>query len=81
MIKPPKAYSVGELVWEFCPYIPQKRSLKLIRAWFGPHKVAQLLQEGRVYILDSTQKVPFERLKSHNGGPTECVTVPTNNGG
>ena len=48
-----KPYSVGEPVWVFCRYIPQKGTLKLKREWRGPHKVAQVLQEGRVYILDS----------------------------
>ena len=51
-----------------------------MRAWSGPHKVAQVLQEGRVYILDSGQKEHFERLKPHHSGSTEWVTVPTNNG-
>ena len=42
-----------------------------MRAWSGPHKIARVLQEGRVYILDTGQKVPFERFKTHNSGPTE----------
>ena len=75
-----KAYEIGEPVWVFCRYIPQKGSSKLMRAWRGPHKVARVLQEGRVYILDTGQKVHFERLKPHHSGPTEWATVPTNNG-
>ena len=57
-----KAYEVGEPVWVYCRYIPQKGSPKLMRAWRGPHKVARVLLEGRVYILDTGQKVHFERL-------------------
>ena len=75
-----KAYEVGEPVWVFCRYIPQKGSPKLMRAWRGPHKVARVLQEGRVYILDTGQKVHFERLKPHHGGPTEWAAVPAHNG-
>ena len=75
-----KAYEVGEPVWVFCRYIPQKGSPKLMRAWRGPHKVARVLQEGRVYILDTGQKVHFERLKPHHGGPTEWAAIPAHNG-
>ena len=39
-----------------------------------------MLQEGRVYILDTGQKVHFERLKPHHGGPTEWAAVPAHNG-
>ena len=69
----------AEPVWVFCRYIPQKGSPKLMRAWRGPHKVARVLQEGRVYILDTGQKVHFERLKPHRGGPTEWAAVPAHN--
>ena len=75
-----KAYEVGEPVWVFCRYIPQKGSPKLTRAWRGPHKIARVLQEGRVYILDTGQKVHFERWKPHHGGPTEWAAVPAHNG-
>ena len=75
-----KAYSVGEPVWVFCRYIPQKGTPKLMRAWRGPHKVARKLQEERVYVLDTGQKVHFERLKPQNSGPTEWATIPTKNG-
>ena len=30
-----------------------------MRAWRGPHKIARVLQDGRVYILDTGQKVHF----------------------
>ena len=53
-----------------CRYVPQKGSPKLLKAWRGPHKIAHVLQEGRVYVLDTGQKVHFERLKPHFGGPT-----------
>ena len=75
-----KAYSVGEPVWVFCRYIPQKGTHKLMRAWSGPHKVVQVLPEVRLYVLDSGEKVHFERLKPHLIGPTEWVTMLTNNG-
>ena len=52
----------------------------MMREWRGTHKIARVLQEGRVYILDSGQKVHFERLKPHNSGPTEWATIPANNG-
>ena len=51
-----------------------------MRAWRGPHKVARVLQEGRVYILDTGQKRHFERLKPHHNGPTEWAAVPAHNG-
>ena len=38
------------------------------------------LQDGRVYILDTGQKVHFERLKPHNSGPLEFVATPLDNG-
>ena len=51
-----------------------------MRAWQGPHKVVHVLQDGCVYILDSGQKVHFERLKPHHGGPTEFVALPSGSG-
>ena len=51
-----------------------------MKAWRGPHNVVHVLQDGRVYILDSGQKVHFEWLKPHHGGPTELVAVPTGRG-
>ena len=74
------AYKVGDPVWVFCRYVPQKGSPKLMKAWRGPHKVVHVLQDGRVYILDSGQKVHFERLKPHHGGPTEFVALPAGSG-
>ena len=71
------AYNVGDPVWVFCRYVPQKGTPKLMRAWRGPHKVVHVLQDGRVYILDPGQKVHFERLKPHHGGPTEFVALPS----
>ena len=47
-----------------------------MRAWRGPHRVAHVLQEERVYNLDTGQKVHFERLKLHHSGPTEFATTP-----
>ena len=74
------AYNVGDPVWVFCRYVPQKGSPKLMRDWRGPHKVVHVLQDGRVYILDSGQKVHFEQLKPHHGGPTEFVALPSGSG-
>ena len=55
-------------------------SPKLMKAWRGPHKVVHVLPDCRVYILDSGQKVYFERLKPHHGGPTEFVALPARSG-
>ena len=74
------AYKLGDYVWVFCRYIPQKGSPKLMKAWRGTHKVAQVLQEGRVHVLDNGLKVHFERLKAHHNGPTEWATMPLNDG-
>ena len=64
-----RAYQPGELVWVFCRYVPQKGSPKLMRAWRGPHKVVQVFQDGRVYVLDTSQKVHFERPKTTSQWP------------
>ena len=71
---------VGNQIWVFCSYVPQKRPPKLMKAWRGPHKDVHVLEDGRVYILDSGQKVHFERLKSHHGGSTEFVVLPAGRG-
>ena len=70
-----RAYQPGELVSVFCRYVPQKGSPKLMRAWRGPHKVIQVFQDGRVYVLDNGQKVHFERLKPHHSGPLELTAA------
>ena len=75
-----RAYQPGELVWVFCRYVPQKGSPKLMRAWRGPHKVVQVFQDGRVYVLDTGQKVHFERLKPHHSGPFELAAAQADNG-
>ena len=74
------AYNVGDPVRVFCRYAPRKGSPKLMKAWRGPHKVVHVLQDGRVCILDSGQKVHFERLKPHHDGPTEFVALPAGSG-
>ena len=51
-----------------------------MRAWRGPHKIVQVFQEGRVYALDTGQKVHFERLKPHNSGPLELATAQADSG-
>ena len=68
-----RAYQPGELVWIFCRYVPQKGSPKLMRAWRGPHKIVQVFQDGRVYVLDTGQKVHFER-------PLELAAAPADSG-
>ena len=75
-----RAYQPGELVWVFCRYVPQKGSPKLMRAWRGPHKVVQVFQDGRVYVLDTGQKVHFERLKPHHSGPLELAAAHVDSG-
>ena len=64
-----KAHAVGDAVWAFCHIIPRGGTRKLIRAWRGPHKVTDVLQDGRLYVLDTGQKVHYERLKRHVPAP------------
>ena len=47
-----------------------------MRAWRCPHCIVHTLKDGRVYILDTGQKVHFERLKPHNSGPLEFAATP-----
>ena len=70
-----RAYQPGDFFWVFCRYLPQKGSPKLMRAWRGPHKVVHVFQDGRVYVLDTGQKVHFERLEPHQSGPLEFATA------
>ena len=55
-----KAHAVGDAVWVFCHIIPKGGTRKLMRAWRGPHKVTDVLQDGRLYVLDTGQKVHYE---------------------
>ena len=64
-----KAHAVGDAVWVFCHIRPEGGTRKLICAWRGPHKVTDVLQDGRLYVLDTGQKVHFERLKKHVPAP------------
>ena len=48
-------------------------------AWIA--QIVHVLQDGRVYLLNSGQKVHFERLKPHHGGPTEFVALPAGSAG
>ena len=54
-----KAHSVGDAVWVFCHIKPKGGTRKLIRAWRGPHKVADVLQEeyGQINIFSLRQSV------------------------
>ena len=69
-----KAHAVGDAVWVFCHIIPKGGTRKLIRAWRGPHKVTDVLQDGRLYVLDTGQKVHYERLKKHVPAPWDWTT-------
>ena len=64
-----KAHAVGDAVWVFCHIIPKGGTRKLIRAWRGLHKITDVLQDGRLYVLDTGQTVHFERLKKHVPAP------------
>ena len=64
-----KAHAVGDAVWVFCHIIPKGGTRKLLRAWRGPHMITDVLQDGRLYVLDPGQKGQFERLKKHMPAP------------
>ena len=51
-----------------------------MRAWRGPHKIVQVFQDGRVYVLVTGQKLHFERLKPHNNGPLELAATHADSG-
>ena len=72
-----KPYAVEDAVWVFCHVIPKRGTSKLLRGWRGPYKVTSVLQDGRVYVLDTGQKVHFERLKRHVSAAWEWTTDPT----
>ena len=54
--------------------MPKGGTRKLLRAWRGPHKVTDVLQDGRPYVLDTGQKVHFERLKKHVPAPWDWAS-------
>ena len=56
---------------------PKEGTRKLLRGWRGPYKITDVLQDGRVYVLDTGQKVHYERLKPHKPSPWEWTTEPT----
>ena len=60
-----KSARLGDAVWVFCHIIAKGGTRKLIRAWRGPHKVTDVLKDGRLYVLDTCQKVHYGRLKKH----------------
>ena len=62
------------------PLRAAKRLPMLMRAWRGTHKIVQVFQDGRVYVLDTGQKVHFERLKPHHSGPLELAAAPADSG-
>ena len=69
-----KAHAVGDAVWIFCHIIPKGGTRKLIRAWRGPHKMTDVLQDGRLFVLDTGQKVHYERLEKHVPAPWDWAT-------
>ena len=60
-----KGHAVGDAVLVLCHIIPKGGTRKVLRTWLGHHKVSDVLQEGRLYVVDTGQKVHFERLKKH----------------
>ena len=58
----------------FCHNISKGGTCKLIRAWRGPHKISDVLQDERLYVLDTCQKVYFERLEKHVPAPLDWAT-------
>ena len=66
--------SKGIAVWVFCHIIPKSRTRKLIRAWRIPQKDTDVLEDGRLYLLDTCQKLRFERLKKHIPTPWDWTT-------
>ena len=69
--------TLGDAVWVFCHVVPKGGTSKLLRGWRGPYKITDVLQDGRVYVLDTGQKVHYERLKPHKPSPWEWTTEPT----
>ena len=51
-----------------------------MRAWRGPQKIVHVLQEGRIYELDTGQKCHFEQLEPHQSGALEFVTASMDGG-
>ena len=45
------------------------------RAWKGPHRIKEVHQEGRWYVLDTGMKANFERLKPWNPDLIEILPV------
>ena len=68
-----KAHAVGDAVWVFCHIIPKGGTRKLIRAWRGPHKVTDVLQDGRLYVIDSG---PLRETKETRTSPVGLDYLP-----
>ena len=64
-----KAHAVGYAFWVFCHMIPKGGTSELLRAWRGRHKVTDVLQDGRLYVVNTGQKVHSEGLKKHVPAP------------
>ena len=72
-----KAHAVGDAVWVFCHIIPKGGTRKLIRAWRRPHKVTDVLQDGRLYVFGTGQKVNYGILKKTRTRPLGLGHTPT----
>ena len=48
-----KPHAVGDAVCVFCHIIPKGGTQKLICARRGPYKVTDVLQDGRLYVVDT----------------------------
>ena len=47
------------------PHNSKGGTRKRLRAWRGHHKVTDVRQDGRLYVLATGQRIHFERLKKH----------------
>ena len=79
MIEPYRPRRTGRVTWfGFSVDIFRKKSSpKLMRAWRGPHRVAHVLQDRRVYILGRRSGLKLD-LKPE--WPSEFTTTPLDTG-
>ena len=57
-----KAYTIGDAVWVFY-YMILKGTRKQILLGRGPHKVIDVLQDGRLTVQETDQTLHLEHLK------------------
>ena len=70
-----KGYSVGDYVWVFQNFIPPKGTKKLLKKWWGPFMITEVLQQGRFYRLSTGRAAHYENIKPHNPS-TEDWCIP-----